>query len=61
MNKFETVEYHLPGLETKMPFTVIGHLAQCLDNFFAKLGTFHDGLNLNKDMEEADGGINNLS
>ena len=44
-----------------MPFTIIGHFAQGLDDFFAKLGTFHDGLNLNEDMEETDGGIDNLS
>ena len=44
-----------------MPFTVISHFTQGFDDFFAKLGTFHDGLNLNEDMEKTDGGIDNLS
>ena len=51
----------VPGLESEMPFAILGHFAQGIDDFLAKLCAFHDGLNLNKDVQEADGWIDHFS
>ena len=51
----------VPGLESEMPFAILGHFAQGIDDFLAKLCAFHNRLNLNKNVQETDGWIDHLS
>ena len=44
-----------------MSFTILSHFTQGIDNFFAEFCTFHNRLNLNENVKEADGRIDYLS
>lgn len=44
-----------------MSFTILSHFTQGIDNFFAEFRTFHNRLNLNENVKEANGRIDYLS